>query len=1168
MKRRIGFKILNAIVAATLIFGTIGFTASAAISGMDMRSSAKKDEFNYVSLGASNVNGYGLRGYNFDIVYEAPLEKENNNLYGYKMDTPGSYPVLIKERLSEKYNVNLSQLAISSMRAEELRFLLDDSYTGDGYTDVWFYDINGDGFSLNYFYGAGLLEWNNRKAAGVPGYDHEPDADEILATLRDEYRTTIKNADLITVDVGMNNFGTYLGNPLENDLFSSDLSVTNPQANEYYQYAKEFILEVIEDNMGDVELPEETLNLFLDTFAYALAGYCLNLDTSIAEIYALNPDADIVVVGVQNIMHGLEATIPGLDSTLPLGEIFATIVNAANLYTAVLSPHCEKYYFADVCSQGHVDFFIDELREYNGNPATLSQNIKDCFDLYDTDFLIKTRIQQMYAVQMNQMGFVNMTDEQKDMASTEGLNAFYYGFHNDIYPDKSSAITISGGTLLKDFFKMGEDGKLGDDAKGYYEMYEKMLTVAYDVIGEIMREAANVTCFDLGVMMSMGDIDASAFSSIFAVLGNAIGEALTKQDYSFDINTLYPDGFFKTIAAEYGLTEGLLDTLLSFALHMDTGSGFFAHPSPKGYEEICDIILNAYEKEITGKDVIADQMGIYYLPDEDSYYVAVSSGDAKYAEMFGEAIGLKNGQIGHTNWNDIDYSKIDNADLISIGFNENEMLGFASDQMMAYIGNYISTDLRGTLKSYVGSIVDSVPLLSSVGFKPKAMEMVDNTINEAMKNELFAGKTMVELEWESILDETQLPYIELAKSQIKDAVSENLGSDEFVVSFDVVEWLRENADSFGTSSIVTSLLKNSTLLYSILGDNAVFELSIPIGDGILFAMESYLYSYVNYTINSIELVNYINETNPDAKVVIMGNYNPIKNAFLEIEENVINIGDLYSVVTFSYNAELLLQYSTSSNSTFIYIFDAKSVYDDQVEEGQRSGDIFDFLMTYVSDKSLVNLTDESNEYVASQMLAYVKNVCENHKYTNDCDTTCNRCEKEREVTHHYTDCDDTVCNLCGHEREAIPHIYEHCEDWDCATCGKERAKTYHALDGCEDTLCEICGMTVPEREHNYDKWTVTKEATVGEEGEESAKCTSCGHTITRAIPALTETPNEENGGLVIGIVIGSILLIAIAAFCIYKFVLSKKESTPSSEEQESTDKNADKKDEGDEPGEE
>ena len=206
MKRKIS-AFLRSGLSALLALCMIVAMVPAAVLGAEVEDVNGDDVINYVSIGASNVNGYGMRGYLGEDVYEYPLLKQTANIYGYKQDTPGSYPVLIKEYLEEQGNtVELSQLAISSMRAEEVRFLLDDTYTGDAYTDWRFCDVPGYDAktSQNWFYLAGKLEWEARGNEGVPTQE------QAVATLKTAYREAIANADLITLDIGMEQAFLYI----------------------------------------------------------------------------------------------------------------------------------------------------------------------------------------------------------------------------------------------------------------------------------------------------------------------------------------------------------------------------------------------------------------------------------------------------------------------------------------------------------------------------------------------------------------------------------------------------------------------------------------------------------------------------------------------------------------------------------------------------------------------------------------------------------------------------------------------------------------------------------------------------------------------------------------------------------------------------------------------
>ena len=148
----------------------------------------------YVSFGASNTNGYGMRGYisEEDImnILSGKVSKDDVNVYGYQKTPEGAYPDLIRDHYAAIYgeeNVVLDQLAISSMRVEELRIMLDETYDGDSYSQWRFTCEDG------WFYAA-----------------EEGGLEALRATCKDK----VTNADLITVDIGWNNFGVYICNQM------------------------------------------------------------------------------------------------------------------------------------------------------------------------------------------------------------------------------------------------------------------------------------------------------------------------------------------------------------------------------------------------------------------------------------------------------------------------------------------------------------------------------------------------------------------------------------------------------------------------------------------------------------------------------------------------------------------------------------------------------------------------------------------------------------------------------------------------------------------------------------------------------------------------------------------------------------------------------------------
>ncbi len=1085
MKKATFSRIISAVAVFALCFSALSSTVSAMTATLSSKQGdAQKPSFNYVALGASNTAGYGLHGYNYDHVYEYPFEKSSGNRYGYKMNPEDSYPVLIRDELNKIYDTNLEVIAASSMRAEEVHVLLDDEYNGDKYTDNWFFDMNGDGSSFFWSYYPGVYEYQRFAEAGVPGYNadpgYTPTPKEAFDALRRATKESVAKADLITVDAGMNNFGTYMFNLVATGWFSNDIGEINPELATYYNGARDYAMDIIKQYVGD-GMPESMLQNFADTLAYAAVGYCHNIDAVMKHIFELNPDAAVVLISAQSMLHGLNIVMPGFDAVIPFGDIFDVIVEAANFYTAVLSPYADKYYFANVSEDGHVEFLKDEATGYNGDPSTIPLHMKDCFDVLDGGMTLKTRVQQMFATKMSESGFVNMTDAQKDASTTAGVNAFHNGLHYERYDNTEfPPITLSDGTYLKDFLKDGEDGKLTGDKKAKYEVYESMLTLAYDVAMEVFGEAAKQSMVDLTITMNPALEGVKAAGVLLEVLGKAMDELDSDSDYSFSLNEMYPNGFFETYEQEHGLPSGTLCSKFSFALFLEFAESAFSHPNYAGHKEVFDTTWTAYTEKLTGKNIADDSVSVDYTLSEDSYYVCVSDSSTGYADLFADRIGLNKDQLGFTSLDNVDYSEIDKADLISIGYNDPDMLNFAANQALAYVGNYISTDIRNTLLGYFSTVFDTIsskiPLLTVYGLKNTILNKADSAVDGILENEMFAGRAVMPMDWSDVLDAEQLPLVDTLRAKVKEALTNALGYESYTIEIDVVEWLSLNAESLGFGSKIASIFENKELLYGILGDSAYVTVSVPVADGLTFALESYLYSYVKYTVKSSALISYINANNPDARIVILGHVNPIECTYLNLGDTKINVGEIVEIVALASSARALIEFNSSSNSAFVYIPDAKSVYESAVEEGSADADIFSFLSLYLKDSSILDVCPSGYSHIADRMIHYVKVSC----------------------THAYDNCSDTDCNICGEVRGAAAH--------------------------------------------SYGDWTVTKEATTEAMGEESRICTICGHTETKNIPkkSVEADVTDSDGSLVLPIVIGAVAAVGACGFLVYWFVLRKK----------------------------
>ena len=401
----------------------------------------QNEVIDYVSLGASNTNGYGIDGYLPEGVHEDPLaaSKADMNVYGYLMAPDAAYPAQIAAKLKQlnsEQEVNLHQLAISSMRTDEVLFLLDETYEGDEYLDWRFYDLPeydtyGD---HDWFLRAG------KQAAKQQGLSDDEANNltqaEALEYLRKDYQNYLANADVITIDLGWNNFGVYAFNNIKTILADGnywkapDFEATKDVISEEdYQEVRASVLASLEKNMdADSKALKDKMGLMLDVLTYATLGAIGHFDSVVEWIYENNSDAKIVVINIQNLADDLVVEFEG--ETLELGNLYGELIDLVNLYRASESPYADKYDFADA---GDVETFLDEIIAWDGDPTTLGENMVDCFDMYDDSLYVRSIVEYMMVGQALSSVFQGF----RDTCVTYGLgsvdeNGVYTGpFAND-----------------------------------------------------------------------------------------------------------------------------------------------------------------------------------------------------------------------------------------------------------------------------------------------------------------------------------------------------------------------------------------------------------------------------------------------------------------------------------------------------------------------------------------------------------------------------------------------------------------------------------------------------------------------------------------------------------------------------------------------------------------
>ncbi len=568
----------------------------------------EKTDYNYVSIGASNTNGYGLIEYLKDGAFsDAPgsLVFSDHLKIGYEVE--GSYPVLVEAWLQEKmgdtYDVKLSQLAGSGMRSHELRMLLDDNYKGDRFTEFRFFswkeDYNGD------------LWFGNS---------------DTLAAKRELYKNSIKGANLITIDIGENDFTQYLAIALlktnylmdnENSSFSAEQDVNDllgsftPAEKAKFEKATKWVYDNVLPKIGNQKITDFLnggKNNIADTIAYAYVSFCKNFDESLSIIRSLNKDAKIIVVGIQNPVTNLRVKVDNY--TIPAGDILGSVIDLANVYLASGSAFAKEYTYTNCGSYGSVETVGSAFAKYEGDPTVFTEEKSsedgDCTnanfrafaaytDALETSLLTGTRVVKwMY------------TNKKADSDNTTILGA--------------SSDQVRSISDLKDFFKRidktnetGVDLKIGEKSpraiakNGENEkIYNAGCLAAWNYIGWLAKIIFEDNSIDIGksseIDIKQLDFDkpiAAVSQKIDTVIDAACKAAIadgTDYEYYKSINEAYVRNSVKELSK--------LDMAI-LAYHFKIGCAFAVslHPDNNGHKQLANAVEAAYEKTYTFKDL-------------------------------------------------------------------------------------------------------------------------------------------------------------------------------------------------------------------------------------------------------------------------------------------------------------------------------------------------------------------------------------------------------------------------------------------------------------------------------------------------------------------------------------------------------------------------------------
>ena len=366
--KKIMMKALSSLIAAVMLLSVM----VPAVSAIAEVHTDTQTVLNYVSLGDSMTNGLGLAGYDDT---------------GYLEVAPEAYPARFAQWLAggtgeiaegqtvytgTKGTVNLTQLATSAMRIEDLYYILDygteNAYLGDEWTRTEL--LGGDSIGNMGQHKGGSDRW---------GSDGTP-----WPSVVETFQDSVANADVITLAAGNGNFGVYMLNAVLQAMGMADAGYGLD-----YSYAtlenalsmhhmddekKAAIMDVYEsaiELLGGY-LSEDVAEIAGNRVAYTIASFMLCYEGVLNRILELNPDVEIVLLGLMDtISSETDRTLVG---DLTLGRLLRNLYGYLNDYI-VSTPASLQTDYADV--YGDATFYYAETESVSCLVEVLIEQLQD-----------------------------------------------------------------------------------------------------------------------------------------------------------------------------------------------------------------------------------------------------------------------------------------------------------------------------------------------------------------------------------------------------------------------------------------------------------------------------------------------------------------------------------------------------------------------------------------------------------------------------------------------------------------------------------------------------------------------------------------------------------------------------------------------------------------------
>lgn len=272
---------------------------------------AKTGRLVYTSLGDSASNGYGMDEYY--VISHTP----DPRVYKYNKVVDRAYPSMFSRAIGA---TTFYQDCTAGLRSEDLLYLLDPlNYQGDAFTEhIFREDVM---------------------------YQLSKDGVKNFTDLSNRYIQHVTDADVITLDIGLNNFGEFLikqtnmyrsGKAPYPVTISSD--VKSVLSSSTFRQMKSILTQL----MAATGNPIGLVDVMIESLAYAYVDNLKCFDKIIDRIYELNPDVELYVLGLYDCFGN---NLYLVNKTINLGQYNRMAMQSVNQHYKTYS---NKYTYVDV----------------------------------------------------------------------------------------------------------------------------------------------------------------------------------------------------------------------------------------------------------------------------------------------------------------------------------------------------------------------------------------------------------------------------------------------------------------------------------------------------------------------------------------------------------------------------------------------------------------------------------------------------------------------------------------------------------------------------------------------------------------------------------------------------------------------------------------------------